>query len=127
MSRAEKRAIFAIGAAGYPLLEMLYRKRTHWSMALAGGVCFSFMYHIHQTKRSLVRRGILSAIAISGVELMTGLVVNRVLNLDVWDYSGKRFNILGQVCPTYAAIWFGLSTLLAPVCRGLGMYFSRRA
>ena len=31
-------AVFALGAAGYAALELLWRGRTHWTMALTGGV-----------------------------------------------------------------------------------------
>ena len=30
-------AVFALGAAGYATLELLWRGRTHWTMALTGG------------------------------------------------------------------------------------------
>ena len=31
------------------------------------------------------------------LEFITGLIVNRWLGLNVWDYSDLRFNIMGQV------------------------------
>ena len=116
MSGKEKAAVFAIGAAGYPLLELLYRKRTHCSMALAGGICFSLIYRIHKSRRSFLSRCLRGAAAITAVELATGLVVNKLMRLHVWDYSRARFNLLGQVCPRYTAIWFALTAAVAPLC-----------
>ncbi len=29
--------LFSIGGAGYALLEILWRRKTHWSMAVTGG------------------------------------------------------------------------------------------
>ena len=34
-------AVFALGAAGYAALELLWRGRTHWTMALTGGAFWS--------------------------------------------------------------------------------------
>ena len=124
MNRKENQTVFLVGAMGYPILELLYRRRTHWSMALAGGLCFSFIYRIHQTKRSLLRRSALGAAAVTGVELLTGLIINRHLKLNVWDYSKRRFNFLGQVCPAYTCLWLGLSAMLSPVCKGLRRYIT---
>lgn len=33
-------SVFSIGAVGYSLLEILWRGNTHWTMTLAGGICF---------------------------------------------------------------------------------------
>ena len=33
------------------------------------------------------------------------MLVNRRLKLGVWDYSNRRFNIKGQICPLYSALW----------------------
>ena len=35
-----------------------------------------------------------------------GCVVNRLLKWQVWDYSGRFGNLLGQVCPLYTGLWF---------------------
>ncbi len=35
----EKATAFAVGATGYPCIEILARGHTHWSMALLGGIC----------------------------------------------------------------------------------------
>ena len=117
--------VFAIGAIGYPALEMLYRRRTHWSMSLAGGACFSAIYAIHKTKGPLLCRCMRAAACVTAVEFVTGLIVNRWLRLGVWDYSKNRWNVLGQVCPRFTAAWLGLSALASPLCRGLRLYFSR--
>ena len=34
-------AVFALGAAGYAALELLWRGRTHWTMALTGGGAYT--------------------------------------------------------------------------------------
>ena len=38
--------LFLVGGVGYSLLEIGWRKRTHWTMAAAGGLCFSLLYDL---------------------------------------------------------------------------------
>lgn len=123
-SAKESAAVFAIGAIGYPLLELLWRKRTHPSMALAGGVCFLAIYRVHAQKRPLLSRCVRGALAVTGVELFTGLLVNRLLRLGVWDYSRRRFALFGQICASYSALWFLICALASPLCAKLRLYFS---
>ena len=125
MPRKERVVVFAIGAVGYPILETLYRGRTHWSMSLAGGACFSAIYAVHKSGRPLLSRCARAAACVTGIEFAVGLVVNRWLRLGVWDYSKNRWNVMGQVCPRFAAVWLGVSALASPVCHGLRLYFSR--
>lgn len=51
----------------------------------------------------------ISAILITVLEFITGVIVNLWLQLDVWDYSTLPYNVLGQICLPYTAIWFFLS------------------
>lgn len=48
-------------------------------------------------------------------EFVAGVVLNLWLCLDVWDYSDLPFNLLGQICPQYAIVWWGLCFLFIPV------------
>ena len=125
LTNKEKLTAFGVGAICYPLLEMLWRRRTHVSMALAGGICFSLLYRIHLSKKPLALRCLMGALSISVVELLIGLIVNRALRLNVWDYSRDRFHLLGQVCLRYTVYWFVFSGLIAPVCRRMRRYFAK--
>lgn len=49
--------------------------------------------------------------AITGVELVAGLILNVWLGLDIWDYSGMVWNLLGQVCPQFTLLWCVLSAI----------------
>jgi len=40
--------LFSIGGAGYALLEILWRRKTHWSMAVTGGICVCVAFQILQ-------------------------------------------------------------------------------
>ena len=48
--------------------------------------------------KSLALRCGMGAVIITLVELATGMVVNHLLGLQVWDYSDVPMNIFGQVC-----------------------------
>lgn len=100
--------VFLFGGVGYGLIELIWRGRTHPSMVLTGGACFSIIYGMNKwlRKRPLFVRCALSAAAITAVEFSVGLVVNRLLGLGVWDYSNQKFNLLGQICPLYTFFWF---------------------
>ncbi len=107
----------ALGAMLYGGLEMLWRGRTHWTMLLAGGICFSLMYII--TTRSgwpLWTIWIVCALIITTVEFLFGVVVNLRLGWNVWDYSSRPLNLFGQVCPLFTIIWFFLSIPGTALC-----------
>ena len=115
-------AAFGLGAVGYPLLELLWRGRTHWTMALTGGSCALLLWKIAGTRLPFPLKCLLSAGAITGTEFAVGCLVNLRLGWDVWDYSGQPYNLLGQICPGYAALWLLLSV---PTLGGCG-YLQKR-
>lgn len=103
--------IFIVGAVGYCGLEVLWRGFTHPSMAVVGGLCLILIQRINRRFREkpLYLRAALCAVGISVVEFLAGILLNVVLNLNVWDYSAQPFDLLGQVCPLYSVLWFFLS------------------
>lgn len=56
-----------------------------------------------------------SAVLATAVELAAGLVLNVWLGLGVWDYSRLPGNFLGQICPQFFVVWWGLCFLFIPV------------
>lgn len=94
---------FLVGAIGYPMLEILWRGRTHYSMALAGGCAASLVNRIRRLPGKLPAKAILCAAAITGVEYACGSVWNR--NFDVWDYRRMPLNWRGQICLPYSMMW----------------------
>lgn len=77
------------------------------------------MYLIGGTALPLLAKCVLSTLAISSVELVTGCLVNIILKWNVWDYSDRAFNILGQVCPLYSFYWLLLTVPGLFLCSGL--------
>lgn len=112
----ETLAVFAIGAGLYGLIEILWRSHTHWTMLLCGGACFTFMYFLSAAQLPFWAKCLISATAISLLELAVGYLVNIILGWAVWDYSGRPLNILGQICPLYSFFWLLLSAPALALC-----------
>ena len=99
-----------MGGAGYCLIEILYRGRTHYSMFFAGAIVLSSFYYINQKyEMSFWLKCLVGMLIITGVELLFGLIFNIILKEHVWDYSGVPLNFLGQVCVPFSLLWFALS------------------
>ena len=107
---------FALGGLGYAVIELLFRGYTHPTMVLAGGICFTLMSVIAEVflERHLLFKAFLSALSITAVELIFGIIFNLSLGMNVWDYSQQPFNLLGQICPVFTLAWFVLSFLMLP-------------
>ena len=105
MEILRKTALGVLGGGAYVGLECLWRGYSHGSMFAAGGVCFLLLGQVRRTPALI--RPILGAAVITGVELVTGLLVNQ--NYQVWDYRRNPGNFLGQICPAYTLLWLPLS------------------
>lgn len=103
--------LFGMGAIGYGLIEMMARGHTHWTMLLTGGACATALYHAHRgmRRRSWWMRCMLGAAIVTAAEFCVGMLVNRMLHWNVWDYSDRYMNVLGQICPRFTAYWFLLN------------------
>ena len=110
-----KGTLFIVGGCAYPLLEIVWRGHTHYSMAIAGGMCMCAIHdvcNIRMKGRPLYQKCLAGAGIITGVELAVGLVVNEWLHMQVWDYSRLPLNLFGQVCLPFSLLW-GLLTIPA--------------
>lgn len=107
MNLRKNTLLFVLGGGGYVGLELLYRGRSHYSMFLAGGVCFLLLGRLRRTALPAAVRACLGAGAITAVELATGLLVNR--DYQVWDYRQQPGNFLGQICPRFTLLWIPLA------------------
>lgn len=99
--------LFLLGAAGYPMLELLYRRRTHYSMSLAGGLSAMLIGKVSRTAIPRVAKPLVCAAGITGIEALCGSIWNR--EHQVWDYRHVPLNWRGQVCLPYSLLWCGLS------------------
>ncbi len=109
------------GALGYGLLEIGWRGWTHWSMLLAGGLCFVCVNYLDVQLPGCGNghKAWLCCLVITAVELCFGLVFNCWLGFNVWDYSWLPGNFLGQICLPYTVLWYLLSLVLLRLARWL--------
>lgn len=106
--------VFCLGGSAYGAIELLWRGHTHWTMILTGGFCFGVMYLIaSRSQLPRLPQYFLCAAVVTAVEFIIGVVVNRCLGWNVWDYSDRPFNLYGQICLLYTLYWFLLSV---PAC-----------
>lgn len=100
--------VFILGGTFYGFLELTFRGYTHWSMILTGGAIVLTFYYLqpYLNQLSLPASAFLGAFIVTLYEFAVGLVVNRWFKWDVWDYSDRFGNILGQICPLYSFFWF---------------------
>ena len=108
-------AVFISGAAGYYLLETLWRGYSHWSMAAAGGISLLLLIKTFRKLKNAPHyfKAIIGGGIITVVEFVFGIVFNLLLGMSVWDYSSVPGNIFGQICPVYSALWCGISFLIS--------------
>jgi len=108
--------IFYLGGMFYCLTELLWRGWTHGSMFLLGGLCFYVVGGLDRRfKISILTQIVAGALIVTFFEFWTGMLVNRVMGLNVWDYSHLKFNLLGQICLPFTLLWMPLC-LIAIFC-----------
>lgn len=103
--------VFLIGSLAYSSLEILFRGFTHWSMFIAGGLCFMILYNIFIRNKHLAlwKKCFIGTGIITFIEFVFGCLFNLILKWNVWDYSHYPFDFLGQICLLYTILWFILS------------------
>ncbi len=116
--------IFLIGAIGYGLMETMFRGYTHWTMLLTGGMVFVILYYVNSKNENapLWKKCLVGASIITMIEFAVGCIVNLWLDWNVWDYSGYSYNLLGQICLTFTALWFFLCIPLSYFTRFLHIH-----
>ncbi len=99
------------GGTAYCLLELLYRRRTHWSMFLAGALALlsAGLLDALLANAAFWLHLLAAGLAITLIEFLFGCLFNLRLGLAVWDYHKQPGALLGQVCPLSLLLWLGLS------------------
>ena len=103
------RRYFLIGFFGYPAIELLWRGRTHPAMAVCGGLSLCGLGLIHKISKSrpLWLASLLGGGLITGIEYLTGMLLNR--RYRIWDYRRQPLQFRGQICAGYSLGWCSLS------------------
>ena len=112
------------GGTMYYMLEVAYKsltghpERISWTM-LAVAVLLTVPVERAGAelpwKVPLWLQALVCSALVTVVELAAGVVLNLWIGLGVWDYSALPGNLWGQICPQYAAAWWGLCLVFIPV------------
>ena len=101
----------ALGGTIYYGFEMFFRGFSHWTMFVLGGICLIFCAQQGlwtHWKPPLWKQVLWCVIFVTAGEFITGIIVNRILHWNVWDYSGLPFQLMGQICLPFTIIFSGL-------------------
>jgi len=104
--------LLCAGGALYACCELLFRGYTFMEMALVGGICFILCGLVNECmewETPLQIQMLICAVIVTAVEFISGIVLNIWLGLDMWDYSQMKYNIMGQICTQFFAIWYCLA------------------
>lgn len=116
--RVKKYALcFLLGAVGYSAIEVIWRGYTHWTMMIAGGVCFIIFSVVEERlrDRGLPLKAAVCGLGVTAVEFIFGVLFNLIFKMNVWDYSNMPFNIWGQICPIFTLLWAGVAIAFLPL------------
>lgn len=103
--------LWTLGGCIYYGFEILFRGFSHWTMFVLGGIClvfFAVQGKMVHWEDPLWRQVLRCVVFVTGMEFITGIIVNKWLHMNVWDYSNLPFQIFGQVCLQFAVIFSGL-------------------
>ena len=106
--------LFYFGGMCYVGIELVARGYSHWTMFILGGVCFIMIGAVNEHiswEMPLTFQMLIGCVIITVLEFVTGIVVNVLLEWNVWDYSSEEWNVLGQICLKYSVYWFFLSAV----------------
>ncbi len=77
-------------------------------MCIIGGISGLSLFGIYKliNKRfNIFFASILGAVIINIIEFISGVILNLNFKLNIWDYSNKYFNLLGQICLSHSFIY----------------------
>lgn len=115
--------LFFIGSMFGWVLELLFRRAVHgkWinpgfltgpALPLYGtGLCFLYLLSnipLSAIENSILRnivRILMMTFVMTAIEYIAGLFFIKGMNIKLWDYSTRRGNIDGIICPLFSAIW----------------------
>lgn len=109
--------LFAFGTIAYFEIELNWRYAVghlpvHWSMAALGGILFLILGGINEKigwDMPLLCQCLLGAAIVTCAEFLTGVTLNIILKLEVWDYSNMPLNLMGQICLPFSLVWILIS------------------
>ncbi len=59
----------------------------------------------------IIVRILIIGVGMTLVEFIAGLIFIKGLGVKLWDYSNRKGNIMGIICPTFSLIWLAVGSL----------------
>ena len=128
MSRAGQRVLSMLlwswGGTVYFLLEVAFKSATHeperfsWTMLVLAMLLTVPVERCGEQlpwEVPLIWQALVCAVLATAAEFAAGLILNVWLGLGIWDYSHMWGNILGQICPQFFLVWWGLCLIFIPM------------
>lgn len=106
--------LWTLGGSIYYFLECIFRGFSHWSMFILGGICLCFLWFQGSSvgwEDAMWIQVIRSTVFVVACEFITGIIVNKWMRWQVWDYSDQPYNVFGQICLPFAVLFSGLSVI----------------
>lgn len=103
-----------LGKQQHPI-DPTFRGQTSFWMFLVYGLGIAIgIEWLHEIIRPLPWpiRGVIWMLSIWLIEFLAGFTFLRATGKRLWDYSNRRFNILGHIYLFYGPFWFGFGLLL---------------
>lgn len=138
--------LFAVGAVCGWVIELFFRRIAHGKWVNPGflhgpylplyGFGLSLLYliaeiplgGISQSWLQYVVRLIIVCVSMTLIEYLAGLIFIKGMGIKLWDYSSRRGNIQGIICPLFSFLWTliggGYIFLLHPVVSRAVVWFT---
>ena len=104
----------ALGGTLYYMIEIIFRGYSHWSMFFVGRNLFYIFSHNKGYGRSgekpLWKQVLWCTAFVVSAEFITGIIVNKVMGWNVWNYYRSAVSPYGQICFPFAVLFSGLCT-----------------
>lgn len=104
-----------VGGLAYICIELMWRGRSSWTMAVLGGLCFVIVGLLNEGKRQLKQwqQVVIGTVVITVLEGLTGVLVNNILHMNVWDYSNLPFTFFFGQCNLFFCFAWALLAFVA--------------
>jgi len=67
---------------------------------------------------------IIGGVSITIIELLSGLLLNKVLKLNIWSYKDFKFNFMGQIELYHSLGWLALSIIIFFIISGFRFFIN---
>ena len=99
----------------YHRLELWYDGKSSLWMVVVGGLCCGIIGRLNEQpiffERKMWQQCLTGTVITLLIEFVSGIILNVLLGLNIWDYSDMKYNLYGVICPQFGFLWFILMPL----------------